>query len=270
MTAGGTVAADTPFRQRRPKSGAPPVLATRGLRKEFAGFVAVNDVSLDLHDGQIKALIGPNGAGKSTVFNLLTKFLKPTAGTIEFMGKDITGLDPAHVARLGLVRSFQISAVFPHLTVRDNVRVALQRPQGLGHQFWLGLGALDRLTARADELLAAVGLASHADELAADLSYGRKRVLEIATTLALDPRVLLLDEPMAGMGHEDVGQVARLIARVAEDRAVLMVEHNLKVVADLCDEIVVLQRGEIIAEGDYATVSRNPQVREAYMGRADA
>ena len=269
MTAGGAVSEAVAFRQRRPKSGA-PVLAARGLRKEFAGFVAVKDVSLDLHDGQIKALIGPNGAGKSTVFNLLTKFLKPTAGSIEFMGRDITGLDPARVARLGLVRSFQISAVFPHLTVRDNLRVALQRPQGLGHQFWLGLGALDRLTARADELLAAVGLTGHADDLAADLSYGRKRVLEIATTLALDPRVLLLDEPMAGMGHEDVGQIARLIARVAEDRAVLMVEHNLKVVADLCDEIVVLQRGEIIAEGDYATVSRNPQVREAYMGRADA
>nr|WP_246399788.1 ABC transporter ATP-binding protein [Amaricoccus macauensis] len=255
------------MRQRRAKAGE-PVLSARGLRKEFAGFVAVKDVSLDLHDGQIKALIGPNGAGKSTVFNLLTKFLKPTAGTIAFMGQDITRLDPARVARLGLVRSFQISAVFPHLTVRENVRVALQRPQGLGHQFWLGLGSLERLDARADELLADVGLTEHAGHLAADLSYGRKRVLEIATTLALDPRVLLLDEPMAGMGHEDVGHVAQLIARVAEDRALLMVEHNLKVVADLCDEIVVLQRGEIIAEGDYATVSRNPQVREAYMGTA--
>lgn len=256
-------------RIRRPKSGA-PVLSARGLRKDFAGFVAVKDVDLDLHDGQIKALIGPNGAGKSTVFNLLTKFLKPTAGHIEFMGQDITGLDPAKVARLGLVRSFQISAVFPHLTVRDNVRVALQRPQGIGHQFWLGLGTLDRLNVRAEELLNAVGLIEHAEQLAADLSYGRKRVLEIATTLALDPRVLLLDEPMAGMGHEDVGAISALISKVAEDRAVLMVEHNLKVVADLCDEIVVLQRGEIIAEGDYATVSRNPQVREAYMGTTDA
>jgi branched-chain amino acid transport system ATP-binding protein len=248
-----------------------PVLSARGLRKEFAGFVAVKDVDIDVRDGQIKALIGPNGAGKSTVFNLLTKFIKPTAGHIELLGQDITHLDPARVARMGLVRSFQISAVFPHLTVLDNVRVALQRPQGLGHQFWLGLGALDRLNARARELLAAVGLEGHADALAADLSYGRKRVLEIATTLALEPRVLLLDEPMAGMGHEDVGQISALIARVARERAVpvLMVEHNLKVVADLCDEIVVLQRGEIIADGDYATVSRNPQVREAYMGTED-
>ena len=249
---------------------AAPVLSARGLRKEFAGFVAVKDVDIDVRDGQIKALIGPNGAGKSTVFNLLTKFLKPTAGRIDFLGQDITKLDPAKVARLGLVRSFQISAVFPYLSVLDNVRVALQRPQGLGHQFWLGLRSLDRLNARARELLEAVGLERHSDALAADLSYGRKRVLEIATTLALEPRVLLLDEPMAGMGHEDVAQVSALIARVARDRAVLMVEHNLKVVADLCDEIVVLQRGEIIAEGDYATVSNDPQVREAYMGTSDA
>ena len=248
---------------------ASPVLSARGLRKEFAGFVAVRNLDLDVYDGQIKALIGPNGAGKSTVFNLLTKFLPPTAGRIEFLGRDITRLDPAKVARLGLVRSFQISAVFPHLSVLDNVRVALQRPGGLGHQFWLGVRALDRLNDRAIELVEAVGLRSHLHSAAADLSYGRKRVLEIATTLALDPRVLLLDEPMAGMGHEDVGQVSELIRRVARDRAVLMVEHNLKVVADLCDEIVVLQRGEIIAEGDYATVSRDPQVREAYMGVSD-
>jgi branched-chain amino acid transport system ATP-binding protein len=186
------------------------------------------------------------------------------------MGRDITRLTPARVARMGMVRSFQISAVFPHLSVLDNVRVALQRPSGLGHQFWRGLGTLDRLNDRAAELLEAVGLAGHADARAADLSYGRKRVLEIATTLALDPKVLLLDEPMAGMGREDVGQVARLIAKVARDRAVLMVEHNLKVVADLCHEIIVLQRGEIIAQGDYATVSRDPQVRQAYMGTADA
>ena len=259
-----------PARTPRPRRGDAPVLSARGLRKEFAGFVAVKDVDIDVHDGQIKALIGPNGAGKSTVFNLLTKFLKPTAGTIELLGHDITRLDPARVARMGLVRSFQISAVFPHLTVLDNVRVALQRPNDLAHQFWRGVSALDVLTPRARALLDAVGLSDHAHALAADLSYGRKRVLEIATTLALDPRVLLLDEPMAGMGHEDVGQVSALIARLAEDRAVLMVEHNLRVVADLCDEIVVLQRGEIIASGDYDTVSHDPQVREAYMGTADA
>ena len=253
----------------RARRGDVPVLSARGLRKEFAGFVAVKNVDIDVHDGQIKALIGPNGAGKSTVFNLLTKFHKPTAGTITLLGEDITSLDPARVARMGLVRSFQISAVFPHLTVLDNVRVALQRPNGLAHQFWRGLGSLDALTPRARELLEAVGLGDHAHALAADLSYGRKRVLEIATTLALDPRVLLLDEPMAGMGHEDVGAISALISRLAEDRAVLMVEHNLRVVADLCDEIVVLQRGEIIASGDYDTVSRNPQVREAYMGTAD-
>ncbi len=244
------------------------VLSARGLRRDFAGFVAVRNVDLDVHHAKIHALIGPNGAGKTTVFNLLTKFLAPTAGRIEFMGRDITSTSPAKVARLGLVRSFQISAIFPHLTVLDNVRVALQRPGGLGYQFWRSLDALDALTPRAEQLLETVGLQNERNKLAADLSYGRKRVLEIATTLALDPKVLLLDEPMAGMGHEDVGIVAEIIRDVAKDRAVLMVEHNLKVVADLCDWITVLQRGEIIAAGDYATVSQDEQVKVAYMGTA--
>ena len=241
-------------------------LSARGLRRDFAGFVAVNNVDLDVHDGKIHALIGPNGAGKTTVFNLLTKFLAPTAGTIELLGQDITRLPPAKVARMGLVRSFQISATFPHLTVLDNVRVALQRPGGLAVQFWRSLSSLDALTPRAEELLHQVGLDDARDRLAGDLSYGRKRVLEIATTLALDPKVLLLDEPMAGMGHEDVGTVSEIIRTVARDRAVLMVEHNLTVVADLCDWITVMQRGEILAAGDYETVSRDERVRVAYMG----
>ena len=242
------------------------VLSARGLRRDFAGFVAVNNVDLDVHDGKIHALIGPNGAGKTTVFNLLTKFLAPTAGTIELLGQDITRLPPAKVARMGLVRSFQISATFPHLTVLDNVRVALQRPGGLAVQFWRSLSSLDALTPRAEELLRQVGLDDARDRLAGDLSYGRKRVLEIATTLALDPKVLLLDEPMAGMGHEDVGTVSAIIRSVAKDRAVLMVEHNLTVVADLCDWITVMQRGEILAAGDYDTISRDERVRIAYMG----
>ena len=242
------------------------VLTARGLRRDFAGFVAVNNVDLDVHHGKIHALIGPNGAGKTTVFNLLTKFLAPTAGTIELLGQDITRLPPAKVARMGLVRSFQISATFPHLTVLDNVRVALQRPGGLAVQFWRSLSSLDALTPRAEELLRQVGLDDARDRLAGDLSYGRKRVLEIATTLALDPKVLLLDEPMAGMGHEDVGTVSEIIRTVAKDRAVLMVEHNLAVVADLCDWITVMQRGEILAAGDYDTVSRDERVRIAYMG----
>ncbi len=242
------------------------VLTARGLRRDFAGFVAVNNVDLDVHHGKIHALIGPNGAGKTTVFNLLTKFLAPTAGTIELLGQDITRLPPAKVARMGLVRSFQISATFPHLTVLDNVRVALQRPGGLAVQFWRSLSSLDALTPRAEELLHQVGLDDARDRLAGDLSYGRKRVLEIATTLALDPKVLLLDEPMAGMGHEDVGTVSEIIRTIAKDRAVLMVEHNLTVVADLCDWITVMQRGEILAAGDYDTVSRDERVRIAYMG----
>ncbi|MBZ9680934.1 MULTISPECIES: ABC transporter ATP-binding protein [unclassified Mesorhizobium] len=245
------------------------VLSARGLRRDFAGFVAVRNVDLDVRHGNIHALIGPNGAGKTTVFNLLTKFLAPTSGRIELLGHDITRTSPAKVARMGLVRSFQISAIFPHLSVLDNVRIALQRPAGLGIQFWRSLAALDRLTPRAMELLRSVGLGDATNRLAGDLSYGRKRVLEIATTLALDPKVLLLDEPMAGMGHEDVATVSALIRSVAGDRAVLMVEHNLTVVADLCDWITVMQRGEVLAAGDYATVSRDERVKVAYMGTAD-
>jgi branched-chain amino acid transport system ATP-binding protein len=242
------------------------VLSARGLKRDFGGFVAVNNVDLDVHHGRIQALIGPNGAGKTTVFNLLTKFLQPSSGRIELLGRDITRTPPAKVARMGLVRSFQISAVFPHLSVLDNVRVALQRPNGLGVQFWRSPSALDSLTPRAEELLRLVGLDDARNRPAGDLSYGRKRVLEIATTLALDPKVLLLDEPMAGMGHEDVGMVSDLIRSVARDRAVLMVEHNLTVVADLCDWITVLQRGEILAAGDYQTVSSDERVKIAYMG----
>lgn len=242
------------------------VLSARGLGKDFSGFTAVNNVDLDVEHARIHALIGPNGAGKTTVFNLLTKFLQPTRGQITLRSQDITRTPPDKVARLGLVRSFQISAVFPHLTVRENVKVALQRPAGLAVQFWLPLSALDRLDARADELIEQLGLGRWRDHRAADLSYGRKRVLEIATTLALDPEVLLLDEPMAGMGQEDVRMVAEIIRDVARTRAVLMVEHNLNVVADICDHVTVLQRGEIIARGDYATVSNDPRVRTAYMG----
>ncbi|XEN32264.1 branched-chain amino acid transport system ATP-binding protein [Ensifer sp. WSM1721] len=246
------------------------VLSARGLRRDFGGFTAVKDVDLDVHHARVHALIGPNGAGKTTVFNLLTKFLPPTRGTITFLGEDITKMAPDKVARMGLVRSFQISAVFPHLSVLDNVRVALQRPNRLAIQFWRPLSALDRLNAKADQLIRSVGLEKERNAVAADLSYGRKRVLEIATTLALDPKVLLLDEPMAGMGHEDVGMVAEIIREVARERAVLMVEHNLSVVETLCHHVTVLQRGEILAEGDYASVAEDPRVRTAYMGTEEA
>ena len=245
------------------------VLSARGLTKSFGAFLAVNNVDLDVHRARVHALIGPNGAGKTTVFNLLTKFLRPTSGTIGLLGTDITGMSPDRVARMGLVRSFQISAVFPHLTVLDNVRVALQRPNGLAVQFWRPTSALDDLTPRAEELLRLVGLEDARDRVAADLSYGRKRVLEIATTLALDPKVLLLDEPMAGMGHEDVAVVSGIIRSLAADRAILMVEHNLDVVAELCDWITVLQAGNVLAAGDYATVSADERVRVAYMGTED-
>mgnify|MGYP003352588195 CR=1 FL=1 len=242
------------------------ILETRGLTKEFKGFVAVQDVSLRIRRGSIHALIGPNGAGKTTCFNLLTHFLEPTRGQIFYNGREITGSSPASIARMGLVRSFQISAVFPHLTVLENVRIGLQRKLGTSFHFWKSASTLDVLNARAMELLEAVDLASFADTVTVELPYGRKRALEIATTLALDPELMLLDEPTQGMGHEDVGRVVELIRKVAAGRTIMMVEHNLNVVANLSHTITVLSRGAILAEGPYAEVSTNPQVLEAYVG----
>ena len=242
------------------------ILETKGLTKEFAGFTAVRDVDLRVRRGSIHALIGPNGAGKTTCFNLLTKFLQPTRGSITYKGADITAMAPADVARLGLVRSFQISAVFPHLTGIENVRVALQRQRGDNFDFWRSKRVLDALNDRAMALLEDMGLTEFAEVAAVEMPYGRKRALEIATTLALDPEMMLLDEPMAGMGHEDIEKVVELIRRVSVNRTVLMVEHNLNVVANLSDTITVLTRGQILAEGDYATVSANPEVQQAYMG----
>ncbi len=226
----------------------------------------MQDVNLRVRRGSIHALIGPNGAGKTTVFNLLTKFLAPTRGQILYDGRDVTRARPADLACEGMVRSFQISATFPQLSVRENVRIALQRTLGTSFHFWRSEASLDELNEQALELIEAVGLAGLEDSTAAELPYGRKRALEIATTLALDPKMMLLDEPTAGMGHEDVGRVAELIRKVARDRTVLMVEHNLSVVADLSDVITVLQRGRILAEGSYEKVSSDPEVREAYMG----
>ena len=242
------------------------ILETEDMTKEFAGFVAVNGVTLRVKRGTIHALIGPNGAGKTTCFNLLTKFLQPTRGRIAFNGRDITSLPPTDIARLGLVRSFQISAVFPHLTLRENVRIALQRQRGGSFDFWNSKRVLSTYDDRAMALLGDVGLAQFAELTAVELPYGRKRALELATTIALDPEMLLLDEPTAGMGHEDIDRIAALIKSVAVNRTVLMVEHNLSVVSNLSDRITVLTRGRVLAEGDYETVSNNPEVREAYMG----
>ncbi len=246
------------------------ILETRNLTREFKGFVAVNEVNLHVQRGHIHALIGPNGAGKTTCFNLLTKFLVPTSGQILFNGRDITMLQPAQIARMGIIRSFQISAVFPHLTVLENVRIGLQRNLGTSFHFWKSEATLEQLNARAMALLEEVGLTEFAPSLTVDLPYGRKRALEIATTLAMEPELMLLDEPTQGMGHEDVRRVTDLIKKVSKGRTVLMVEHNMSVVAGICDRISVLQRGAILAEGDYQTVSQNPQVLEAYMGSATA
>ncbi len=244
------------------------ILETRGLVKEFKGFVAVSDVSLRVERGQIHALIGPNGAGKTTVFNLLTKFLIPTRGSILFNGHDITLEKPAQIARRGIIRSFQISATFPHLTVLENVRIGLQRKLGTSFHFWQSERTLEALTPRAMQLLDTVGLTEFADYVTVELPYGRKRALEIATTLAMEPELMLLDEPTQGMGHEDVDRVTELIRKVSANRTILMVEHNMNVVAKIADTITVLARGQVIAEGPYQVVATNPQVLEAYMGSA--
>ena len=242
------------------------ILETRALTKEFKGFTAVNDVNLAVQRGHIHALIGPNGAGKTTCFNLLTKFLVPTSGKILFNGKDITDARPAQIARMGIIRSFQISAVFPHLTVLQNVRIGLQRELGTSFHFWRSEKSLSSLDDRAMELLAEVDLTEFADTVTVDMPYGRKRALEIATTLAMKPELMLLDEPTQGMGHEDVHRVTELIKKVSAGRTILMVEHNMNVVSGICDKITVLQRGALLAEGSYAEVSTNAQVMEAYMG----
>jgi branched-chain amino acid transport system ATP-binding protein len=246
------------------------ILETRGLTKEFKGFVAVDNVDLRVVRGSIHALIGPNGAGKTTCFNLLTKFLEPSSGKILYNGHDITRERPAQIARRGIIRSFQISATFPHLTVVENVRVGLQRKLGTSFHFWKSDRSLEVLNERAMELLATVGLEDIADYVTVELPYGRKRALEIATTLATDPELMLLDEPTQGMGHEDVERVTALIKKVAANRTVLMVEHNMNVVATIADTISVLQRGQVIAEGPYDHVSKDPQVLEAYMGSTEA
>ena len=245
------------------------ILETSHLTKEFKGFTAVSDVNLSVRRGSIHALIGPNGAGKTTCFNLLTKFLEPTSGTIKFNGQDITREPPAQIARRGVIRSFQISAVFPHLTLMENVRLGLQRKLGNSYHFWQSEKSLDQLNGRAVELLAEVGLADIADEVTVNLPYGRKRALEIATTLAMEPELMLLDEPTQGMGHEDVDRVTQLIKKVSAGRTILMVEHNMKVISTIADRITVLQRGAVLAEGNYTEVSSNPQVMEAYMGTTD-
>ncbi len=245
------------------------ILETKDLVKEFKGFVAVSNVNLKVKRGHIHALIGPNGAGKTTVFNLLTKFLIPTSGQILYNGEDITRQKSAQIARKGVIRSFQISATFPHLSVIENVRIGLQRELGTSFHFWKSETSLESLTPKAMELLETVGLTEFANHTTVELPYGRKRALEIATTLAMDPQLMLLDEPTQGMGHEDVDRVTQLIKKVSANRTVLMVEHNMNVVARIADTISVLQRGQIIAEGPYEVVSKDPQVLEAYMGSSE-
>ncbi|MET7962523.1 ABC transporter ATP-binding protein [Micromonospora zamorensis] len=246
------------------------LLSARGLTRDFRGFRAVDDVDLDVAPESVHALVGPNGAGKTTLFNLLTGFLLPSAGRIELDGRDVTGLPPERVARLGVARSFQITSLFPQLSAREHVALALQSPSGLGWRFWRSAKLMGRYTERADELLAMVGLADLAQAPSESLAYGRKRALELAIALALDPKVLLLDEPTAGMGMEDVDRTVELISRVRQGRTVVMVEHNMSVVGRLADTVTVLQAGKVLVEGTYEQVRADDRVITAYLGAADA
>jgi branched-chain amino acid transport system ATP-binding protein len=244
------------------------ILEARKLRKEFSGFVAVDGVDLEVEEGTVHALIGPNGAGKTTTFNLLTKFIDLTSGSIFFRGQDITRLSPAKIAKRGIVRSFQISAIFPSLTLRENLLIALQLHTQQSFAFWRPSRIDADMNDRINQLLEQVGLIHEAGAIAGDISYGKRRALEIATTLALDPAVLLLDEPMSGLGGEDIQRITRIIQSFKGNKTVLMVEHNLSVVAALSDKITVLARGCKIAEGTYAQVSVDPEVQTAYIGTA--
>jgi len=247
-----------------------PVLQARGLVREFRGFRAVDGVDLDIGEGSVHALVGPNGAGKTTLFNLLTGFLKPTAGSVRLGRHELAGRSPEAITRLGMARSFQITSLFAELTPRQHVELALAGRSGLGWRFWRSDRVLGRYSGRAAELLDQVGLGGHADIAAGALAYGRKRALELALALALDPKVLLLDEPTAGMGVEDVGRTVELVRKVREGRTVVLVEHNMSVVSSLADRVTVLQHGQVLVEGPYAEIRHDPRVVTAYLGDSNA
>jgi branched-chain amino acid transport system ATP-binding protein len=246
------------------------MLRTRSLVRDFRGFRAVNDVNLDVAAGSVHALVGPNGAGKTTLFNLLTGFLAPTSGRVELDGHNVTGLPPERITRLGVARSFQITSLFPQLTARDHVELALMSSSGLAHKFWRSAKLVHRFADRAMTILDQVNLAELALSTADSLPYGRKRALELAIALALQPKLLLLDEPTAGMGLEDVDRTVELIAKVRAGRTVVMVEHNMSVVGRLADRVTVLQAGRVLVEGGYDEVRNDDRVITAYLGGADA
>ena len=247
---------------------AAPLLETRSLTKEFRGFRAVSEVSLRVAEGTVHALVGPNGAGKTTLFNLLTGFLTPSSGQILFGGDDITGKQPEQIAHLGIARSFQITSLFDQMSLVDHLELALASPTGMGYRFWRSNAQLRRFRDRAMELLDEVGLVDRAGQAAGSLAYGQKRALELALALALDPRLLLLDEPTAGMGLEDVDRTIALVKKVAAGRTVVFVDHNMHVVGSLADTVTVLQSGQVLAEGTYEQVRNDERVITAYLGQA--
>lgn len=243
------------------------ILEVQDVSKRFGNFFAVRHANLSLLESSVHGLIGPNGAGKSTLFNICTGFLKPTEGSVRLRGQTVADKGPAWIARNGVGRSFQISAVFDGLSVIDNILVALQRRARLSFAFWKGEKSVSALRERACNLLEQVHLSdTWWDKHTASLPYGRRRMLELATTIATDPSILLLDEPLAGLGQEDVPVIIDLVRELAVGRSVLIVEHNLSAVSQLCDTVSVLDRGMIIANGTYTFVAADPKVRQAYLG----
>jgi branched-chain amino acid transport system ATP-binding protein len=245
-------------------------LETRDLSKDFAGFRAVDRVTIALDDGKIHALVGPNGAGKTTLFHMLTGFVRPSAGAIHAFGVDVTGLPPDRISRMGVARSFQITSLFDRRTALQHVVLALHVADPVSLRFWTSERALLRYRDRAMAILDEVGLTGVASRTAASLPYGQKRALELALALALEPKLLLLDEPTSGMGLEDLRRTIALIRHVHAGRTVLIVEHNMGVVAELADRVIVMQQGRVIADGTYEDVRHDPAVVTAYLGQTDA
>jgi branched-chain amino acid transport system ATP-binding protein len=247
-----------------PGTAPPPILRTEGLTVRFGGLTALNQVSLAVAPGEIRAVIGPNGAGKSTLFNCLTGVLRPTAGRIVLQGQDITGLRPHAISHRGLARSYQITNILPGATVLENVRIAAQSRRH-AWSLWRHHLAYTDLVDEARRVLAAVGLADKEGELASNLSHGEQRNLEIGIALATEPRVLCLDEPTAGMSPVETRATVELIRRIAADYTILIVEHDMEVVMGLARTITVLHYGEVLAEGTPAEIQANARVQEVYL-----
>ncbi|MCW8951563.1 MAG: ABC transporter ATP-binding protein [Rhodospirillales bacterium] len=245
-----------------------PIIRTEGVTQRFGGFTALSDVSVSFPAGELTAIIGPNGAGKSTFFNVVSGAFPPSKGKIFYEGRDITGTPQHEFARMGIAKSFQITNVFPYLSALENVRIAIQAMESR-FDLWTPRGALRDMAERAGALLDLVGLYQHRERHAENLAHGEQRCLEIALALACHPKLLLLDEPTAGMSPEETRTMMDLIVRLADERTVVLVEHKMKLVMGICNRLIVLHHGELLAEGTPDDIRANDEVRRVYLGQGD-